>query len=133
MTLQLGLGHNLYFIITNCGQNCPQLVANDPNTGKNCQVGLLEHVLGNSLHIVIYRLIFCLNKAIWRGLSTSIHYSAPRGLKSTYWFLYTNLKNTPSNFSYLYIDHKTCTKINIYNCYVHARSWLVPSATNSPD
>ena len=55
-----------------------------------------------------------------RGLSTSIHSSAPRGLKSTYWFLYTNLKNTLSNCSYTYIDHKTCKKINIYNCYVRA-------------
>ena len=59
-----------------------------------------------------------------RGLSTSIHSSAPRGLKSTYWFLYTNLKNTLSNCSYTYIDHKTCKKINIYNCYVRARTHL---------
>ena len=45
------------------------------------------------------------------GLSTSIHSSAPRGSKSTYWFLYTNLKNTFPNCSYTYIDHKTCKKI----------------------
>ena len=29
-------------------------------------------------------------KNIWRGLSTSLHSSAPRGSQSTYWFLYMN-------------------------------------------
>ena len=52
---------------------------------------------------------------VCRGLSTSRHSSAPRGLKSTYWFLYTILNNTLSNCSYTYIDHKTYKKINIYN------------------
>ena len=63
---------------------------------------------------------FCVS--LRRGLSTSIHFSAPRGLRSTYRFLYTNLKNSLLNGSYTYIDQKTCKKIYIYNCYVRART-----------
>ena len=33
-----------------------------------------------------------------RGLSTSLHSSAPRGSKSTYWFLYINFKSKLLNF-----------------------------------
>ena len=38
---------------------------------------------------------------------TFIHSSAPRGSRSIYWFLYSNLKTTLSSCSYRYKDHKT--------------------------
>ena len=65
---------------------------------------------------------------LWWRLSTSLHSSAPKGSKSTYWFLYWSLKKTLKICSYTYIDHKTCKQIHlkIVSC-VNAHKHIVIS------